>query len=307
MSLTFHRQSSSLADGAAWATHLALISPRVDGCGSPVSQLMKASSGSPVGGGVIFLPAPPGTLCPVQNLPLPVGRPDAALLPRVVDPRRSRALEIGPLRIELKAEPHGPGLSGRKCTSGGGHVQDGDEAAHSPSAAASAEAGLCVKAHQAASYQVQCWERWGYAWSARVASLMPRIGWVIVFVNLNLGSPSRDDVSSHQSAHERRRSQTTYRREVAGVLGKSVFMPSGKSMYLLDSATCCMCPVICHRQSQVLLGLHVAFEMRSERSTTSLTPDKLWTPSPGRGQWIDDTRWHEDPLGHPAQPRFPWT
>ena len=70
-------------------------------------------------------------------VPLRTEWPEEALLPRVVDPGRSHAHEIGALKIELQAEPHGPGFSSGEAS--WGHIKDAAEATHAPSAAARAQ------------------------------------------------------------------------------------------------------------------------------------------------------------------------
>ena len=56
-----------------------------------------------------FFFQPSGAVRSPRVLPPPVGRLEAPLLPRVVDPGQSHACEIIALRIELQAEPQGFG------------------------------------------------------------------------------------------------------------------------------------------------------------------------------------------------------
>ena len=113
------RLCSQLVDALVGRTRSAMTFPNADGCRSPASPRRRASSaslprGGPrwfVGDGVAF---PPQPLAPAHVLPLLAGRPEAPLVPRVVDPGRSHAREVEALRIELQANRMGLAAFGRE-------------------------------------------------------------------------------------------------------------------------------------------------------------------------------------------------
>ena len=110
-----------------------MISPSAHGCRSLASQLMRKHI---AGKWRVSAGCPPSSQL-VLWVPLRTEWPEAPLLRRVVDPGRSHAHEIGALKIELQAEPHGPGFSSGEAS--WGHIKDAAEATHAPSAAARAQ------------------------------------------------------------------------------------------------------------------------------------------------------------------------